>query len=260
MSVKWMAEVFELAGVSEADGWLLLALADHADDQGGSIFPSVARIAHKTGWSPRTVQRALRRLVARGLLVQVAEAHAQTPREYRLSFAGVARKLAYRPRTPDVEGCHHSVTPDSVVTPDTALSPEGCQKGPLRPERGDTALSPKPSVREPSGKRQKKIAVETEWPDDFVLTPDRRAAAEAVGCRSPDLAWEAWRHRCLAKGLRYARWGSAWATWLANHGRYGCPCQAPGPGLPAPTRPGGKMSVFEAARVVAARMAAKGEV
>lgn len=223
-----MAEVFELANVSEADGWLLLALADHADDQGGSIFPSVARIAHKTGWSARTVQRALRRLVDRGMLVQVAEAYGQKPREYRLSFAGAARKVAYG----RVEGCQHTVTPDTGVTPDRAVSPEGCQKAPVETLRGDNILSPYPSVREPSGKRQRKKAPETEWPEDFVLTAERAAAATAAGCRNPAVAWAAWKNRCLAKGLRYVRWGAAWATWLGNHGRYGCPCQAGGPSPP----------------------------
>jgi hypothetical protein len=255
-----MAEVFELAGLSEADGWLLFALADHADDQGGSIFPSVARLAHKTGWSPRTVQRALRRLVDRGMLIQVAEAHAQRPREYRLSFRGLARKHAFGPRKDASEGCHHTVTPDSAVTPDRAVSPEGCQKGGVSPERGDSIVSPRTvSKRTVSKPSEKKRPVETEWPDDFVLTPERRAAAVAVGCSDPDVAWEAWHQRCLAKGLRYVRWGAAWATWLAHHGKYGCPCQAHrAVALPA-TRPGGRMSVMDAARVVAARMAAKGE-
>jgi hypothetical protein len=244
-----MAEVFELAKLSEADGWLLMALADHADDRGGSIFPSVARLAHKTGWSARTVQRALRRLVTRGMLVQVADAHAQRPREYRLSFAGAARKLAFRE---DIEGCQYSVTPDTGVTPDRAVSPEGCQKGPLRPERGDSIVSPEPSVREPSGNRPGKRArvVETEWPPDFLLTADRRAAAVAVGCGNPDLAWNAWRLRCEAKALRYARWGAAWATWLSNHGRYGCPCQKP-------VARGGKPSVREMAQGIAAEWAAE---
>lgn len=251
MSIRWMAEVFELADLSESDGWLLLALADHADDQGGAIFPSVARMAHKTGWSIRTVQRAIRRLVERGMLIQVAEAHGQRPREYRLSFAGCARKLAYR----DLKGCQHGVTPVTPVTPDTALSPEGCQKGPLRSERGDSIVSPrtvsKRIIREP--KRGAKLP-ETEWPDDFLLTAERRAAAVAAGCHDPAVAWEGWHQRCLAKGLRYARWGAAWATWLTNHGRYGCPCQK------APLRGGGRVSTMDAAKNLAAKYAMEGKL
>lgn len=50
-----------------------VALADHANDEGGQVFPSVKRLAEKVEVHERTIQRALRRLEAMGILVVVHE-------------------------------------------------------------------------------------------------------------------------------------------------------------------------------------------
>ena len=68
MSVKIMGMVFDLEMDPERK-FVLLAYADHADHDGGSIFPAVARIAKKTGYSERTVQRSTRTLEEEGYLV-----------------------------------------------------------------------------------------------------------------------------------------------------------------------------------------------
>lgn len=47
---------------------LLLALADHASDDGADAWPSVATLARKCRVHPRTVQRLLRKLDAAGLI------------------------------------------------------------------------------------------------------------------------------------------------------------------------------------------------
>ena len=47
---------------------MLLARADHADPDEHRAYPSVGRIAARTGLSARTVQYALRRLVDTGVL------------------------------------------------------------------------------------------------------------------------------------------------------------------------------------------------
>jgi hypothetical protein len=63
---------------------VLLAYADHADHDGGSVYPSLARIAHKTGYSRRQVIRVAQQLIEDGLMVRVREATATAPAEYRL--------------------------------------------------------------------------------------------------------------------------------------------------------------------------------
>lgn len=69
MSVKVMAAVWEM-DLARADKLVLLAFADHADDD-GICYPSVARIAWKTGYSERSIQRVLRRLEAAEILAIV---------------------------------------------------------------------------------------------------------------------------------------------------------------------------------------------
>lgn len=61
MSVRIMSKVFD-ADMESTKKFILLAYADHADHAGGNIFPAVATIAKKTGYSERTVQRITRQL------------------------------------------------------------------------------------------------------------------------------------------------------------------------------------------------------
>jgi pyocin large subunit-like protein len=73
---------------------VLVALADYADDQGGSVFPAVATLARKCGIDETTCRRALRGLEEDGLIVVVAEARQHRPREYRMQLrAGNAPPL-----------------------------------------------------------------------------------------------------------------------------------------------------------------------
>lgn len=56
---------------SEAQGmerFVLLAIADAADDEGGNAFPSMSKLVDKTGLSERTVRRAIRSCEQRGEL------------------------------------------------------------------------------------------------------------------------------------------------------------------------------------------------
>ena len=73
MSVKVMAEVWGL-DLRTTPKLVLLALSDHADDDGKSAYPSVDRLAWKCGLNRRTVQRTLRELEAAELIVPVAHA------------------------------------------------------------------------------------------------------------------------------------------------------------------------------------------
>lgn len=61
MSVKIMAQVFQLPCLTPAEKLTLLALADHADDD-GVCWPSIARIAPKCCQSQRNVRRMIRSL------------------------------------------------------------------------------------------------------------------------------------------------------------------------------------------------------
>lgn len=69
---------------------ILHVLADHADDQGRGVYPSVERIALLAGRvSRRTVQRRLRELENDGFIHKVAEATFHRPVEYNIDVAKI---------------------------------------------------------------------------------------------------------------------------------------------------------------------------
>lgn len=90
MSIALQTKVWR-ADLDSTAKLVLLRLADFADDDGGRVFASVPRIAADCGLGERTVQTAMRRLQAAGLLVMVAEADAKArrPRRYRIDVAAV---------------------------------------------------------------------------------------------------------------------------------------------------------------------------
>src|SRR6266404_5167956 len=71
MSIRIIVEVWEL-DLPPLEKLVLLALADHANSDGGSCYPGVDLLAQKTGLSRRTVQRILRKLETKGIAVPVA--------------------------------------------------------------------------------------------------------------------------------------------------------------------------------------------
>lgn len=97
MSIKLMAQVWELAGIKGTTQDVLLVLADHANDD-GLAWPRVELIAWKVDATERHVQRLLRDLEARGL-VSVAvpggglvEGGYGSSTVYRLDFSAAERK------------------------------------------------------------------------------------------------------------------------------------------------------------------------
>jgi Helix-turn-helix domain len=73
VSIKVMAEVWESSSAKGGARLVLLALADHANDE-GYCHPSVARLARKSALTERNVQLILRNLEARGELVTLRNA------------------------------------------------------------------------------------------------------------------------------------------------------------------------------------------
>lgn len=121
MSVHVTSKVWLLTGLSPVEKLVLLKLADHASDDGGDAYPSVARIALEVGCSERTVQRTLRDLQARALIQVTELATRYKPTCYRLTLQD--------------RGVNSSPLGAAGVTSATG--------------RGDTAMAPEPSI-EPS--------------------------------------------------------------------------------------------------------------
>jgi hypothetical protein len=85
MSVRLMGTVFYL-DIDPSEKLVLLAMADHADDDGTKCFPSVARLSLKTSFSRRGVQKVIARLTKKGFLLAAGRRREGTI-EYRIMVA-----------------------------------------------------------------------------------------------------------------------------------------------------------------------------
>jgi DNA-binding MarR family transcriptional regulator len=97
VSVKQMGMVWEL-DLPPNHKIVLLAYADHADDDGGSVFPSLGRIAHKTGYSKDQVRRISRELADAGLMEKVQDATPRRGAEYELHLERGSKLLPLKKR------------------------------------------------------------------------------------------------------------------------------------------------------------------
>lgn len=70
MSIRAMAQVFDFAPEqwTTSERLVALVIADHVGDSTGECWPSIARISHRSGITPRQVQRIIARLEAYGVI------------------------------------------------------------------------------------------------------------------------------------------------------------------------------------------------
>lgn len=124
MSVRIMADVWDL-DLPRDEKIVLLAFADHANDE-GACYPSIERIAHKCGYSHRSVQRKIKGLEGRHLLLCDEVGGGRRTSQYRVDVSRGVKLSPLKPRG---------------VTRVTAEVTELCHR------RDDTAVSPKPSTQ-----------------------------------------------------------------------------------------------------------------
>ena len=155
MSVKIMSQVWELDLPHNAQS-IFLALADHADDD-GYCYPSVGRLAWKTGYGVRQVQRTLKDLRDQKLAIptgSVAGGRHNTV-VYRLDPSAGKQKPPFRPRTErqilaDIKGDNMTPIDGEAdikgVTQDAERVTSETQRVTPETLKGDIAMSPEPSV------------------------------------------------------------------------------------------------------------------
>ena len=122
MSIKIMSMVFDTP-LKPNQKLIMLALADHASDSGGRVFPSMERVAHKVCLSKRQVQRIMNDLRKEGLIHMTHKASRHRPREYRIDLV----KL-------------------KAIMVEYEVPVRGDNMTPLNGQVGVTPTSPKPSV------------------------------------------------------------------------------------------------------------------
>jgi hypothetical protein len=138
MSVKIMGMVWDLE-IGRDEKLVLLAYADHADHSGENIFPSVSRIARKTGYSERSVQSITRRLEEAGLLV--SEGHGpHGTNKYHIPLCGGAISARVQDETArgaemEAQGCKKPAKGVQPIAPESLLTV-------LKPSINACALSP----------------------------------------------------------------------------------------------------------------------
>ena len=84
MSALLMGQVFYLP-IPSNHKIILLALADHAQDDGSSVFPSHRRLALKSSTSERNVRRVIKELGSEGWLIKVSGSAPGKACEYQLA-------------------------------------------------------------------------------------------------------------------------------------------------------------------------------
>lgn len=98
MSILLMAQVWE-CDLDHSQQSVLLALADHARDDGTYCFPSVARVAWKTGYSVRQTQRILKQLrYDLGILILVEDGgKVGSTNQYTIDLSKAKKKKPFEP-------------------------------------------------------------------------------------------------------------------------------------------------------------------
>jgi len=117
-----MASVFEL---DVASSWklVLLAMADHARDDGTGCYPSIELLARKTSQSRRGVQKIMRRLEDAGLIApsKVSRGGPHRSTEYRLTLANSEPRsllASTQPRTSGRLTANHSARNSEPGSPE----------------------------------------------------------------------------------------------------------------------------------------------
>jgi hypothetical protein len=139
------------ADLPRPEKFVLLSYADHAAHDGTSIYPSVERMAWKTGYSERSIQRITRDLEDAGILVRDGTGP-NGVNKYRIEISNLPGRQPYQ----------RSDQGGDKISPQAQGGVTFCQGGgdilsggvTKSAERGDK-MSPKPSltVKEPSKNR-----------------------------------------------------------------------------------------------------------
>lgn len=191
MSVQLMAAVFEQGPANPHLRLLMLAIADHADEE-GVAWPSVDRLAAKCSVSARQVQRSLQQLEAEGWLVVERGRGRGNTSLYRLDVArllgnGDARVGLCGPPKGDARSPKGDIHGTERVTPTSSEPSRGNQQ---EPSISAAIVDP---LGTPSGQLID-VAAASEWlsrlhPDLACNARTAPPAAAALAHRiSPDVA------------------------------------------------------------------------
>ena len=120
MSFELMRQVWSL-DLSPTEQQVLMAMADFANDDGDNCFPSHGRLAWKTGYSERTVARAINGFIESGVVIVLRLGTNKAPPRYQICLNVAKRKVPYCKEAEDSRG--DPLSPQSDAGGDPVSSP-----------------------------------------------------------------------------------------------------------------------------------------
>jgi len=185
-----MSAVWKLKDLADSEMLILLAMADWAD-RDGVCWPSIAQLADKTNKGERTIQGAIKAIVAKGHLTRV-----EVPGR----------------------GCRYVVHPRSGCTPAEIAPPQRTARTPAA-AAPNTSVNTIPQKATPSSVKRAK-PVMTLLPEGFepVMKPGSITAGTVdswpPGRLEDELEHFADHH--TVKATLSADWQASWRTWVKN--------------------------------------------
>lgn len=201
MSIKVMTWVWDHSTAVGTELLMLLAIADHASDDGRDAWPSIKTLARRTRLGERTVQRVLKRLADEGQLI-IYPGGGRRSNHYEIPMTSDSTELSTplsdrHPRQNDtgytssaysrqIDGAAPSQPCQS--TPDTAMTPEPSSNRP-RP------LHPAPRVRAVpetdcgGGTAPRAMEILTGLGTDWNLTPKQRRRLAPMVAAAIEAGW-----------------------------------------------------------------------
>lgn len=206
MSVAIMGLIFERQILPSSVKFVAVKMAEHANPEGKSIYPSIQRVAAECGLSRSTVRRAIRELIADGILelVEPGGAGSGSVNIYRLCIEHIkSLPVAYTQASDDGKRKHINSIYDSQDIKGVTMNPLPQNKGVTDDAKGVTddqegghhepqtviepsgTKNPKPQRGFPSeftdfvdcwqwGELEDRTLAESEW--DRLTVSDRKAA------------------------------------------------------------------------------------
>ena len=152
MSIKTMMWVWE-SDLPPIERLVALAYADHADQDGGNIYPSLSTVAKKVGMDRANIVRIRRRLIEKGVMVQT-RATDHRPTCFRMDQSALLASVT-ETAGEDVEPCLLGTAPSVTKTADECERPSvtGTAPSVTRPlglvsqgQPSSVPVTPKPSL------------------------------------------------------------------------------------------------------------------
>src|SRR5690349_6460774 len=127
MSITVQQWVWDHAPASDAELLLLLAMADHAHDDGGGVFPAVPKLAKRIRKSERHTQRMIQSPMKQGLIERTGQLQ---DHRYIYRIALPPGDIAMSPGVVS-QPRHRGVTSDVTGGGDIAMTPKPSREPPL---------------------------------------------------------------------------------------------------------------------------------